>query len=66
MRNIENILETDFSVNNTDYTENYNKASKSDADDLIDNLLYLNHFKIKTKPIEKCWEELKKRISTSS
>ena len=66
MRNIENILETDFSVSNTDYTENYNKTSQSDADDLIDNLLYLNHFKIKTKPIEKSWEEFKNRISTSS
>ena len=66
MRNVENTLETDFSVNNTDYTENYIKTSKSDADDLIDNLLYLNHFRLKTNPIEKSWGEFKKRISTTS
>jgi hypothetical protein len=66
MRNVENILETDFSVSNSDYTENYIKASKSDSDDLIDNLLYLNQFKLKSNPIEKSWGEFKKRIATSS
>ena len=66
MRNVENILETDFSVSNSDYTENYSKSSKTGTDELIDNLLYLNQFKIKANPIEKSWEEFKKRILTSS
>ena len=66
MRNVENILETNFSVSNSDYTENYGKSSKAGADELIDNLLYLNQFKINANPIEKSWEEFKKQISTSS
>ncbi len=66
MRNIENILEIDFSMSNVDYIENYGTTPKSGADELIDNLLYLNHFKLNTKPIEKSWEEFKKRISSSS